>query len=110
MQDIADILRERDVSWATIGAEAELAVSRQAAWAVRFVRISFSKQVAQHEPTGPARSAGLMTGCATCGLRLDGAAFRISAFFRNMLVVIAVGEHDAGFFQRVLDGGEGACL
>jgi ClpX C4-type zinc finger len=30
MQDIADILRERDVSWATIG-EA-LAVSRQAAW------------------------------------------------------------------------------
>jgi prevent-host-death family protein len=22
----------------------------------------------------------------------------------------AVGEHDAGFFQRVLDGGEGACL
>jgi len=30
MQDIADILREREVSWATIG-EA-LAVSRQAAW------------------------------------------------------------------------------
>ena len=30
MQDIADILRERGVSWATIG-EA-LAVSRQAAW------------------------------------------------------------------------------
>jgi len=30
MQDIADILRERDVSWATIGQT--LAVSRQAAW------------------------------------------------------------------------------
>jgi ATP-dependent protease Clp ATPase subunit len=30
MQDIADILRERDVSWATIGQA--LAVSRQAAW------------------------------------------------------------------------------
>ena len=30
MQDLADILREREVSWATIG-EA-LAVSRQAAW------------------------------------------------------------------------------
>jgi hypothetical protein len=30
MQDIADILREREVSWATIGQA--LAVSRQAAW------------------------------------------------------------------------------
>jgi ATP-dependent protease Clp ATPase subunit len=30
MQDIVDILRERDVSWATIGQT--LAVSRQAAW------------------------------------------------------------------------------
>ncbi len=30
MQDIADILREREVSWAAIGAT--LAVSRQAAW------------------------------------------------------------------------------
>jgi biotin operon repressor len=30
MQDIADILRERDVSWAAIGQA--LAVSRQAAW------------------------------------------------------------------------------
>jgi ATP-dependent Clp protease ATP-binding subunit ClpX len=30
MQDIVDILRERDVSWATIGQA--LAVSRQAAW------------------------------------------------------------------------------
>jgi hypothetical protein len=30
MQDIADILRERDVSWATIGQA--LAISRQAAW------------------------------------------------------------------------------
>jgi ribosome-binding protein aMBF1 (putative translation factor) len=30
MQDIADILRERDVSWATMGQA--LAVSRQAAW------------------------------------------------------------------------------
>jgi hypothetical protein len=30
MQDIADILREREVSWATIGRA--LAVSRQAAW------------------------------------------------------------------------------
>src|ERR1700756_4964300 len=30
MQDIADILREREVSWATIGQV--LAVSRQAAW------------------------------------------------------------------------------
>jgi ribosome-binding protein aMBF1 (putative translation factor) len=30
MQDIADILRERDVSWASIGQA--LAVSRQAAW------------------------------------------------------------------------------
>jgi ATP-dependent protease Clp ATPase subunit len=30
MQDIADILREREVSWATIGDA--LAVSRQAAW------------------------------------------------------------------------------
>jgi hypothetical protein len=30
MQDIADILREREVSWATIGQT--LAVSRQAAW------------------------------------------------------------------------------
>jgi len=30
MQDIADILREREVSWATIGET--LAVSRQAAW------------------------------------------------------------------------------
>jgi hypothetical protein len=30
MQDIADILRERDVSWATIGQA--LTVSRQAAW------------------------------------------------------------------------------
>jgi ATP-dependent Clp protease ATP-binding subunit ClpX len=30
MQDLADILRERDVSWATIGQT--LAVSRQAAW------------------------------------------------------------------------------
>jgi ATP-dependent protease Clp ATPase subunit len=30
MQDIADILRERDVSWAIIGQA--LAVSRQAAW------------------------------------------------------------------------------
>jgi len=30
MQDIADILREREVSWATI--EEALAVSRQAAW------------------------------------------------------------------------------
>ena len=30
MQDIVDILRERDVSWATVGQT--LAVSRQAAW------------------------------------------------------------------------------
>jgi ATP-dependent protease Clp ATPase subunit len=30
MQDVVDILRERDVSWATIGQA--LAVSRQAAW------------------------------------------------------------------------------
>jgi hypothetical protein len=30
MQDIVDILREREVSWATIGQA--LAVSRQAAW------------------------------------------------------------------------------
>jgi hypothetical protein len=30
MQDIVDILREREVSWAAIGQE--LAVSRQAAW------------------------------------------------------------------------------
>jgi hypothetical protein len=30
MQDIADILREREVSWAIIGKA--LAVSRQAAW------------------------------------------------------------------------------
>jgi hypothetical protein len=30
MQDIVDILREREVSWATIGQM--LAVSRQAAW------------------------------------------------------------------------------
>ena len=30
MQDIVDILREREVSWATIGQS--LAVSRQAAW------------------------------------------------------------------------------
>jgi hypothetical protein len=30
MQDVADILRERDVSWATIGQA--LSVSRQAAW------------------------------------------------------------------------------
>jgi hypothetical protein len=30
MQDVADILREREVSWATIGQT--LAVSRQAAW------------------------------------------------------------------------------
>ncbi|HEX3996743.1 MAG TPA: ClpX C4-type zinc finger protein [Acetobacteraceae bacterium] len=30
MQDVVDILRERDVSWATIGQT--LAVSRQAAW------------------------------------------------------------------------------
>jgi hypothetical protein len=30
MQDIVDILREREVSWATIGQT--LAVSRQAAW------------------------------------------------------------------------------
>ena len=30
MQDVADILREREVSWATIGQA--LAVSRQAAW------------------------------------------------------------------------------